>query len=100
MEMKDHSRSADSPTFGPLQGSAMALEKELSVYNRHLIDLLAHEGKFILVCGEAIEGPFETYEDALKSGYEGFGLVPFLVKQIRRAEPIHYFSRDLPLCRS
>ena len=92
--------STEMPEFDQRQRSAMALENELSVYNRHLIDLLAHEGKFTLVCGEEIGGPFETYEAALQAGYERFGLVPFLVKQIRRAEPIHYFSRDLPTCRS
>ena len=78
----------------------MALEKELAVYNEHLIDLLAHEGKYVLVRGVTIRGPFETFEDALAAGYEEFGLDPFLVKQIHKAEPIQYFSRDLSPCRS
>lgn len=78
----------------------MALEKELAVYNENLIDLLAHEGKYVLVQGETIRGPFETYENALAAGYEEFGLEPFLVKQIHKAEPIQYFSRDLSPCRS
>ncbi|MGC8638525.1 MAG: hypothetical protein ACP5XB_01460 [Isosphaeraceae bacterium] len=78
----------------------MALEKELATYNENLIDLLAHEGKYVLVRGVTIRGPFDTYENALAAGYEEFGLDPFLVKQIHKAEPIQYFSRDLPPCRS
>jgi hypothetical protein len=79
---------------------AMALERELAVYNEHLTDLLANEGKYVVVLGEAIEGPFDSYEDALAAGYDKFGVVPFLVKQISRVEPIQYFSRDLPRCPS
>jgi hypothetical protein len=74
---------------------AMALERELAVYNEHLMELLANEGKYVVVLGEAIEGPFDSYEDALQAGYDKFGVVPFLVKQISRVEPIQYFSRDL-----
>ena len=78
----------------------MALEKELSVYNTNLIDLLPSEGKFVVIRGENIAGiSFDTYDDALSFGYEKYGLEPFLVKQVARAEPIHYFSRDLPACR-
>jgi hypothetical protein len=85
---------------GSFKGPAMALERELAVYNEHLIDLLANEGKYILIRNEEISGPFETYDDALEAGYAKYGLVPFLVKQILRVEPIYYFSRDLPPCRS
>ena len=74
----------------------MTLEHELSVFNAHLIDLLAHEGRFVVVKGDEISGPFDTYEAALEDGYERFGPVPFLVKKIHKVEPVHYFSRDLP----
>jgi hypothetical protein len=78
---------------------AMAFEKELEVYSEHLIDLLDHEGKFVVIRGEEIAGSFDTYEVALEAGYERYGPVPFLVKKIYHVEPVHYFSRDLP-CRS
>ena len=78
----------------------MALERELAVYNENLPDLLANEGKYTLIRHEEISGPFETYDDALEAGYAKYGAVPFLVKQIQRVEPIYYFSRDLPPCRS
>ena len=74
----------------------MALERELAVYNEHLMDLLANAGKYVVVRGEVIEGPFDSDEDALQAGYDTFGVVPFLVKQISRVEPIRYFSRGLP----
>ena len=76
----------------------MAFERELAIYNEHLIDLLAHEGKFVVIRNEEISGPFETYENALQAGYDKYGLESFLVKQIHKSEPIHYFSRDLPVC--
>ena len=77
----------------------MSLEKELSVHGAHLIELMPHEGKYFLIHGEEIGGAVDTFEEALGAGYEKYGLEPFLVKQINRAEPIHYFSRDLPVCR-
>jgi hypothetical protein len=73
----------------------MGLEYEQATYQAHLIDLLSYEGKYILIKGEDIVGPWETYEEALQAGYDRFGLVPFLVKKIQRVEPIQYFSREL-----
>ncbi|HWE38833.1 MAG TPA: hypothetical protein VG406_19950 [Isosphaeraceae bacterium] len=73
----------------------MALERELATYQAHLIDLVADEGKYVVIRGEEILGPFASYEDALGAGYERFGPVEFLVKPIWRVEPIRYFTRDL-----
>jgi hypothetical protein len=78
----------------------MALEQEVSVYHANLPDLLVSEGKYVLIAGAEIGGVFESYEAALEGGYEKYGLEPFLVKKISRAEPIYYFSRDLPACPS
>jgi hypothetical protein len=72
----------------------MALERELATYQAHLIDLVADEGRFVVIRGEEILGPFVSYEDALGAGYERFGPVEFLVKQVWRVEPIPYFARD------
>ena len=75
----------------------MALERELSTYQAHLMEWLPHEGKYVVVRGEEITGPYADYEAALKGGYERFGVVPFLVQKVHRpgAEPVQYFSRDL-----
>lgn len=70
------------------------LEKELETYNKNLSSLLANEGKFVVIHGENIDGIYESYSDALKIGYEKFGLDPFLVKKISAIEQISYFTRD------
>lgn len=73
----------------------MTFEIETAVFQAHLAELLPSEGKFVLIKGEAIDGPFDTYDEALEVGYRQYGPTPFLVKQIRAAEPIQYFARDL-----
>jgi len=79
----------------------MALEKELAKYQAELPGWLpTHQGKFVLIHGETVEGFFSSYEDAIQVGYDRFGLEPFLVKQIEAAEKVHYFTRDLKLCPS
>ena len=40
-----------------------------------------HAGEFVLIRGDAASF-HKTYEDALISGYEHFGLEPFLVKRV------------------
>ncbi len=76
----------------------MALEKEIETYKLKLPRLQADEGKFVLIHGEDVVGVFGTYEDALKDGYQKFGLNPFLVKQIQVAERVQFVTRllDIP----
>ena len=71
------------------------LETESKKYEQELPNLLAHEGKFILITGSEIVGIYDTYADALNVGYEKCGLKPFLVKKIQAVEEIQFFSRDL-----
>jgi hypothetical protein len=73
----------------------MALEKELETYKAKISELKAHEGKFVLIHGDAIEDFFSTYEDAIKAGYQKFKLEPFLVKQILTEEPVFYVTRHI-----
>ena len=77
----------------------MALEHELETYRLHLIDMLGvndiNEGKFTVIKGDDINGPFDSYDDALKAAFAKHGLGPFLVKKIERNESVLYFSRDL-----
>jgi hypothetical protein len=76
----------------------MALDIERATYQAHLLELLASEGKFVVIKGMDIAGSYDTLDDALAAGYRKYGPVPFLVRQIQRTEPELYFSRDLP-CR-
>ena len=71
----------------------MALEKELSTYKAKLRDLKEHEGKFVLIHGEDVVDLFTSYDDAIKEGYQKFGLEPFLVKQIQSVEHVQFISR-------
>lgn len=72
----------------------MALERELATFRSKLQELKAeHEGKFVLVHGDEVVDAFNSYEDALKAGYDRFGLAPFLVKQVHAIEQAQFVSR-------
>ena len=71
----------------------MALEKELETYRAKVHELIADQGKFVLIHGEQVVDTFSAYEDAMKEGYKRFSLQPFLVKQIQSTEQIHFISR-------
>jgi hypothetical protein len=68
---------------------------EIATYNKKLPELLGEVGKFIMIKGDEVIDIFETYNDAVKAGYERFKLEPFFVKQIAPAEQVQFFSRDL-----
>jgi hypothetical protein len=38
----------------------MPFEKEIATYDANLIDLLGSQGKYVLILGDEISGPFET----------------------------------------
>lgn len=73
--------------------------KELETYDAKKNELLAESsGKFVVIKDSEIAGVWDTYEDALRAGYDRFKLVPFLVKQITPIEPVLNFTRDVVLC--
>lgn len=75
----------------------MALEIEKATYWSKLDELLpAAEGKYVVIRGDQVAGVADSYDDALALGYDRFGPGPWLAKKVARAEPIHYFTRDLP----
>ncbi len=76
----------DFPSMEPLQ-------TELNTYRHRLPDLLAEQGKFVVIHGEEILGTFVAYEDALSAGYANYKLEPFLVKKISVVEPVNFSSR-------
>lgn len=81
----------------PVEGiRATMFEAERRTYEEHLPELLDSVGKFALVFGEEISGPFDSYAAALDAGSEKYGVQPFMVKQINAVEPVMYFSRELP----
>ena len=77
-----------------------AFANELKTYETNKRELLAESsGKFVVIHENEIAGVWDTYEDALRAGYERFKLVPFLVKRITPIEPVLNFTRDLVSCR-
>ena len=77
----------------------MALDKELETFNREFARLVAEsQGKFALVQEDKLVGVFDTFQDAVKSGYGQFKLTPFMVKQILAMEKVHRFSRNIVPC--
>lgn len=86
-----------------MEGLQMAqhLKTELETYNANKERLVAEsEGKYVLIHDQQISGVWDTYEDALKAGYDAYGLEPFLVKRILAIEKVHGFTRDISECPS
>lgn len=71
----------------------MALEKELATYKAKLPELKDQAGRYVLIHGDDVIDTYSAYDDALKDGYEKFGLEPFLVKRIEAVEQAHFMSR-------
>lgn len=76
----------------------MALEKEIETYNVHRDEFLQHEGRFVVIQGDRVVGIWNTYDDALKAGYNESLLKPFMVKKILAVEPVHYVTSGTPTC--
>lgn len=83
-----------------MQVMSEPLQIELETFEKIKGTLLPQEGKYAVVYGTELLGVFDTYDDALKVGYEKCALKPFLVKKIEIIEPINYFFRDVFSCRT
>lgn len=74
----------------------VVLQDELKVYQQKKQELLAKAvGKYVLIKGNEVVGVFDTDTDAVSRGYEKFGNVPFLVKQVLELEPTYNFLSNL-----
>ena len=63
------------------------LEQELRTYEEQKDRLLGSaEGKFVLIREGSVVGIYDSKADAIAQGYQRFGNVPFLVKQILKIE--------------
>lgn len=73
------------------------LDTELKTYSRQRDNLLGTaEGKFVLIRKDQVIGVYDSKIDAITQGYQQFGNVPFLVKQIVRIEtPLNFMSNIL-----
>ncbi|HZX49451.1 MAG: hypothetical protein A2Z47_06365 [Thermodesulfovibrio sp. RBG_19FT_COMBO_42_12] len=72
------------------------LDRELQTFNSQKSGLIGKaNGKFALVKDDKIIDFFDTKFDAVRQGYERFGNVPFLVKQIVEVDIPQNFTSNL-----
>lgn len=72
------------------------LDAEIKTYEQQRDNLLGtSEGKFVLIRGGQVAGIFDSKMDAIAAGYQQFGNVPFLVKQIVKIETPQNFVSNL-----
>ena len=72
------------------------LGTEIQTYEQQRENLLGtSEGKFVLIYGINVVGIFDSKMDAIAAGYQQFGNVPFLVKQIEKIETRQNFVSNL-----
>jgi hypothetical protein len=72
------------------------LGTEIQTYEQQRENLLGtSEGKFVLIYGIHVVGIFDSKMDAIAAGYQQFGNVPFLVKQIEKIETRQNFVSNL-----
>jgi hypothetical protein len=72
------------------------LDTELKTYEQHRHNLLGTaEGKFVLIRNDRVIGIYDSKMDAIAQGYQQFGNVPFLVKQIVKVETPQNFISNL-----
>jgi hypothetical protein len=84
--------SAELPSF---RGFA----RERQTFAAHKAELLRdHEGKYVVIRGDAIVGIRATYEEALEVGYDRFGLEPFFVKELLSEDPVILITRFVLPC--
>ncbi len=72
------------------------LEKEQKTYASNKNELIGKsKGKFVLIKDDQIIDVFDSKIDAIRQGYERFGNVPFLVKQIVELEIPQNFTSNI-----
>ena len=65
----------------------LGYDRERAAYARLKPELVRHAwGKYVVLVGDDLEGPVDTYEAALQVGWHRFGLGPLYVKQVREED--------------
>ena len=72
------------------------LKLEIATYRARLPELLAHLGEYVLIKGYDIIGFFPDRSSARQMGYDRFGYVPMLIKEIQEKERIYYIPGFVP----
>ena len=86
--------------ISPGQRPFVGYDRERATYARLKPDLLIRaEGKYVVLVGDDLEGPVDTYEEALRVGWQRFGVGPLYVKQVQLEEQTVEANGD-PSCQS
>jgi hypothetical protein len=76
-----------------------SLDAEIRLYRERLAELLGlhgeNEGRYVLIRGDEVRGPFPDRGEALAEGYKLYGAAAFLVKKIERVERLLRLPRGL-----
>jgi hypothetical protein len=74
----------------------LTLKREQAVFDANLSSWLSdHEGEYVLIKGEIVDGFYESRDDALVAGYSRFGIGPLFVKQVLATEPVYNIPNAL-----
>jgi hypothetical protein len=93
---------ARAPIRGDVVGTeailpGASLDAEIRLYRERLAELLGpdgeNEGRYVLIRGSEVRGPFSDRGEALAEGYTLYGTGAFLVKKIERVERLLHFPR-------
>jgi hypothetical protein len=86
----------------PEDASESPIAREWNLYRREVGRLLAegHEGKWLLVKGDAIIGIFDTEDEARAIALQKYLMEPCLIQQVRSREPLVRMSMRFWGCRS
>lgn len=76
---------------------AELLEKEMTTYEQQReLFLQKQKGKYVLIHEDKVLGFFDTEKDAIDTGFDRLGYVPFLVKRIEAVDvPLSFVSAAL-----
>ena|SRR3990167_2402648 len=68
-----------------------SLEVELATFEARLPEFLAtHPEEWVLIKKEKVNGFFPTQNEAISTGYELHGNVPFLTQQVLEEQPVEF----------
>jgi hypothetical protein len=88
---------AERARLRPSKGSQVAtLSREQAIYEANLSRWLSdHEGEYVLIKGDKVDGFYESRDEALTAGYSRFGIGPLFVKQVSPSEPVDHIPSAL-----
>lgn len=74
----------------PMKEDDLALKDELKFFKAEVGELIDRygEGKFVVVKGQDVRGPFDNHVNAYEAGIQEFGIVPFLIRRLAKQERI------------